>query len=259
MTTRPIIKASGLQQKFVKGDEMAVALQEATFSLTENSTTILFGASGSGKSTILNILSGILPPSSGHVEVQGQNVYEHCPDELSHYRANNIGFIHQSNYWIKSLNVIENVSVPLFFLGYSRKEAAKVAIKSLDRLGMASYAKKSPVVLSGGEQQRIAVARALVNDPPIIIADEPTGNLDTENGDMIMRLLLTTQIESKRTLIIVTHNMEYLSLADHLLKIQDGRLEDVQGDNMKIVVDKLMSEIKHRSDGLLKMKQNAKK
>lgn len=254
-----IIRAKSLQQKFRVGEEDIVALKEATFSLKANSFNIIYGASGSGKSTLLNILAGIQPPSSGSLTVQDRNIYDLSPDALAHFRANQVGFIHQSTYWIKSLNVLENISVPLFFLGYGRAKAEKLALTSLQRIGMAEYADKNPVLLSGGEQQRLAAARALANDPLFIIADEPTGNLDTESGDMIMNLLLNAQNEFRRTVILVTHNMEYLSLADHLLKIQDGVLEDIQSSDIDQVTESLMQDVRGRLNDLGKLKRHAAK
>ena len=252
-----IIRAKNLQQVFDVGDEKITALQEASFSLKANSFNIIYGASGSGKSTLLNILAGIQAPTTGSLQVQDRNIYDMSSDELAHFRANQIGFIHQSTYWIKSLNVIENISVPLFFLGYGRPKAEKLAMTSLERVGMADYAKKDPVLLSGGEQQRLAAARALANDPLFIIADEPTGNLDTESGDQIMNMLLNAQNEFRRTVILVTHNMEYLSLADHLLKIQDGVLEDIQSEDIDQVVDNLMEDVRGRLSDLGKLKKHA--
>ena len=252
-----IIRADNLQQKFKVGEEEIVALKEASFRLKANSFNIIFGASGSGKSTLLNILAGIQSPSSGSLVVQNRNIYDLSSDALAFFRANQVGFIHQRTYWIKSLNVIENISVPLFFLGYGKAKAEKMASSALERVGMEEYAMKNPVLLSGGEQQRLAAARALANDPLFIIADEPTGNLDTESGDMIMNLLLNAQNEFRRTIILVTHNMEYLSLADHLLKIQDGVLEDIQSENIGDVVDNLMKDVRGRLSDLGKLKKNA--
>ena len=254
-----MIKATGLFQQFIHGGDKTVALKEATFSVDEGTCNIVFGPSGSGKSTLLNIISGIQPPTRGTVIVGGRDIYKLGTDELARFRAKNVGFIYQTNCWVKSLNVLQNVSVPLFFLGYTKKRAEKVAIMALDRVGMREYAKKNPIFLSDGEQQRVAAARALVSNPEIIIADEPTGNLDTNSGDRIMSLLLRNQIDLNGTLIIVTHNMEYLSLADHLLRIQDGELEDIKPENMKGLIDTLIMEVQFRVKQLLKMKENVEK
>jgi ABC-type lipoprotein export system ATPase subunit len=162
--------------------------------------------------------------------------------------------VYQQNYWVSSLNVIENVAIPISFMGYSRAKAAKLAMDALQRVDMAPYAKKSPLVLSGGEQQRIAMARALVNDPEFIIADEPTGNLDTHNGDMIIALLQSCKRDLKRTIILVTHNMEYLSLADQLLHIQDGTIKQMQNDDISKTTETLITEMRARINRLAKVK-----
>jgi len=253
-----IIRAENVSQQFKTAAGDANILKNINFTIQANSFNVIFGQSGSGKTTLLNILAGIQAPYSGKLFVQGKDIYSMSSDELAHFRASRVGFIQQKNYWIKSLNVIENVSIPLHFLGYSRKDAEKAAVVALDRVGMTSYAHKSPLVLSGGEQQRIAVARAFANDPLFIIADEPTGSLDTENGDMIMRLLVNAQSEFRRTVIVVTHNMEYVALANHLLKMQDGVLEDIQGNDIRRVTDMLVSDVKDRIKELSGVRNDAK-
>ena len=249
-----IIKAKGISQEFVSGNETVTVLKKVDFEIKANSFNIIFGSSGSGKSTLLNVIAGLQRPFSGDIEIEGRSVYSMDSDELAYFRASRIGFVHQTNHWIKSLSVIENVSLPLYFLGYSREKAKKLAEVALDRVNMVSYANKSPLMLSGGEQQRIGTARALVNDPLFIIADEPTGNLDTQNGDMIMNLLINAQSEFRRTIIVVTHNMEYISLADHLLKISDRTVESIESKDVKKVTDKLMHDVKQRIDELSKTK-----
>ncbi|MCA9342810.1 ABC transporter ATP-binding protein [Candidatus Saccharibacteria bacterium] len=252
------IAVRDVQQQFNINNQQVQALKQVDFSIAINSFTLVYGPSGSGKSTLLNVLAGLQPPTNGKVTVQGQDIYSLKPDELAHFRANRVGFMHQTNHWIKSLNVIENLSVPLYFLGYSRAKAKKLAMIALERVNMAQYAEKSPLVLSGGEQQRVAMARALANDPVFIIADEPTGNLDTENGDAVMNLLLTAQKEFRRTIILVTHNMEYISLADHLLKIQDGFVEDIPSTDRSKVMKRLLHDVNQRIEHLSEVKKNAK-
>lgn len=254
-----VINVQNIQQQFTVGGEVVTALREVSFSIRANTFTIIFGPSGSGKSTLLNVLAGLQAPVTGRVIIENNDIYSMSPDELAHFRANRVGFVHQTNHWIKSLNVIENISVPLYFLGYSRSKAEKLAKIALDRVNMVAYAKKSPLLLSGGEQQRLGMARALANDPLFIIADEPTGNLDTVNGDIIMDLLLNCQTEFRRTVILVTHNMEYISLADHLLKIQDGIVEDIPSGDTQRVMSVLLQDIEDRIDHLSKVKQNAAK
>ena len=245
-----LVKATNIEQEFQVGDEIIRPLQKVSFELAENSFNIIYGPSGSGKSTMLNVLTGLQRPTRGQVLFEGKDVYALKPDELAHFRANRIGIVYQTNYWVKSLSVIDNVSMPLFFLGYSRMQAAKIAMTALDRVNMGQYAKKFPAMLSGGEQQRIATARALVNDPLFIIADEPTGSLDSKNGDMIMKLLQDCQTHLKRTVILVTHNMEYLPLADHLIHIEDGKIQETRDGNIKKTAEALLDDLKSRLNGL---------
>jgi len=248
------IKAINIVQEFKVGDELIVPLQDVSFEILENSFNIIYGPSGSGKSTLLNVLTGLQKPTGGQVLFDGRDVYALKPNELANFRANRIGIVYQTNYWVKSLSVIENVSLPLYFLGYSRLRAAKIAMIALERVEMGQYAKKSPILLSGGEQQRIATARALVNDPLFIIADEPTGSLDSKSGDMIMKLLESCQTDFNRTVILVTHNMEYLPLADNLLHIEDGQIQEMRDSSIQKTTELLLDEMKARLTSLSRSK-----
>ena len=248
-TSGLVIKATNIRQTFKVGDEEIPVLKEISFDMREKSFNIIYGPSGSGKSTLLNILTGLQAPIAGTIEILGNNMYSLSPDDLAHFRANEIGIVYQQNYWVKSLNVIENVAMPLYFSGYSRPDAKKKAKEVLALVGMEAYGKKHPALLSGGEQQRVAMARALINDPKIIIADEPTGSLDSKNGDMVMALLHKFQKEMGRTIILVTHNMEYLPFADHLLKIQDGVVtRTTDGEGIRKIASDLLKDIHARID-----------
>jgi ABC-type lipoprotein export system ATPase subunit len=253
--SRPIIKATNITQNFVIGDEVVSTLRESSFELFETSFNIIYGPSGSGKSTVINILTGLQKPTSGNVVFDDRNVYELSPDELAFFRATRFGMIYQTNYWVRSLNALENVSMPLYFLGYNTQRAAERAQFALDQVGMGAYAKKSPLLLSGGEQQRIAVARALASSPLYIFADEPTGSLDSANGDMVMNLLRSFQVENRRTIILVTHNLEYLPLADHLLHIEDGIVKELPHDSVKAKTQALLDDMKARIDRLATTKK----
>lgn len=253
-----LITATNIAQSFVVGDETIDVLKNVNFNIKANTFNILYGPSGSGKSTLLNILTGLQKPTKGSIKFSNEDVYSFKPNDLARFRAHRIGFVYQQNFWVKSLNVLENVSMPLYFLGYTRPKAAPIAMIALERVGMQSYAKKHPSFLSGGEQQRIAMARALVNDPLFIIADEPTGSLDSTNGDKIMKLLQNCRDEFRRTVILVTHNMEYLPLADHLLHIEDGHVDDMLNDDITATTNKLMDEMRSRIDRLIKARKVTK-
>ncbi len=249
-----LIKASNIYQSFGIGEDSFEVIKKVNFEIKNNTFNVIYGASGSGKSTLLNMMTGLQRPTKGAITFKGQDIYTFTPDELARFRASRIGIVYQQNYWVQSLNVLENVAMPLYFLGYSKSLAAEMAMIALERIDMQSYAKKSPTVLSGGEQQRVAVARAIVNDPMFIIADEPTGSLDTKNGDKIMNLLRKSYSESLRTIILVTHNMEYLPLADNLLHIQDGEVQNPDSASIKATTDEMISNMRARLDEFSKSK-----
>lgn len=256
---KTLIHVKDVSQKFQVGTETIQPLKNVSFDISENSFNIIYGASGSGKSTLLNVLTGLQHPSTGSVLFEDRDVYALPPDELAHFRANRIGFVYQTNYWVKSLNVIDNVAMSLYFLGYNRNKSFKIALDALERVNMGEYAKKYPVLLSGGEQQRIAMARALATDPLFLIADEPTGSLDSKNGDMIMNLLRSCQEDLKRTVILVTHNMEYLPLADKLLHIEDGTLQEMRQDSIRATTQELLHDMQERINRLARTKHHAAK
>lgn len=253
-TNKQLILAKNIAVEFKTGDEVISPLRDVSFAMADKSFNIIYGPSGSGKSTLLNVLTGLQKPTRGSVTFNDKDVYALHPDDLARFRAHDIGFVYQTNYWIKSLTVIENVSVPLYFLGYSKSAAAKIAKDALDRVSMGAYANKYPVVMSGGEQQRVAIARALAHDPSFIIADEPTGSLDSKNGDFIMGLLQEARRDLGRTIILVTHNMEYLPLADSLLHIEDGRVKEMHAESIQRTADALLGEMRDRIHKLAKAK-----
>ncbi len=250
-----LIKVTSIEQDFMVGEEALKVLHPTSFTILKKTFNIVYGPSGSGKSTLLNVLSAIQEPTAGTVEYDGRNIYSYNAEQLAYFRAKHIGVVYQQNYWVNSLNVIENVSIPLYFLGYSRAAATKLAMDALQRVDMAPFARKSPLMLSGGEQQRVAVARAIVNDPSVIITDEPTGSLDSKNGDMIMSLLRSYNEDLQRTIILVTHNMEYLPLADQLIHIQDGMCQPMANEDIRTTTETLISQMKARINSLASTKR----
>jgi len=240
-----LIKVSNLNKQFDLKSGPVKVLNDITFNVPENSFAIIFGPSGSGKTTLLNVLSGLEAPTTGTVEINKQDLYKLNADQRSYFRAQNMGIVHQINYWVKSLNVLENVAMPLYLTGHDKPSAIKIARENLQQVGMESYAYYRPSVLSGGQQQRVSMARALVASPKLILADEPTGNLDSKNGKMIMDLLVKCQTELKRTIILVTHNIEYLPLSDTQLFIMDGKLtESRKGQHLPVeIISSLESEL----------------
>ncbi len=252
-----LIRVKNLTQSFTVGEETIPVIHTTSFDIPKQSLTIIYGPSGSGKSTLLNILGALQPPTTGTVTFNGTDIYSLSADDQAYFRASELGVVYQHSYWVNSLSVLENVAIPLSFLGYQRDKAHKVAMEALYRVDMAKYAKKSPVVLSGGEQQRVSMARAIINDPQVIIADEPTGNLDTRNGDMMMALLASYKRDLKRNIILVTHNIEYLALADYLIHIHDGTIEVSEHSETTKSTEGLIDDMRARMKRLSKVKNHA--
>lgn len=186
---------------------------------------MLLGQSGSGKTTLLNIIGGMMKPTSGTVLFNGNSVYEKSPKELCAYRSENIGFIFQNFFLENAYTARENVMVPLLLnRSMTKGDRESRVTEMLQRVGLAEKMNKRPTELSGGECQRVSIARALVNNPNLIIADEPTGNLDTVNGDSVINLL-REQVKNRKTVLLVTHNERYLSYADVVFRICDGAIK----------------------------------
>lgn len=201
-------------------------LHDINFSVSKGSLTILHGPSGSGKTTILNSLIGLEPPTSGSVHIDGTDMYALGADKRAQFRGANIGMVYQDNYWVGSLTVEENVALPLLLIGWKKEKAMWLARQSIIRVGLEKFAGYSPLVLSGGQQQRISFARATVVRPKILVADEPTGNLDSISGQLIIRLLQDFNRSYGATVILVTHNEEFLPIADKIISIKDGALDE---------------------------------
>lgn len=224
----PIVEFTNVSKVFKTVVSEVAVLQDINFSISKGSFTILHGPSGSGKTTVLNTLIGLEPPSRGEVVVNNQRVYSLSADDRAHFRANTIGMVHQDNYWVNSLSVIENVALPLSLAGWNKTKAHLLAQQSIARVGLDKYAHYNPTVLSGGQQQRISFARATVIQPKLLVADEPTGNLDSLSGQLIIKLLQDFNQTHNTTVILVTHNNDLLSICDNLISIRDGRVESVQ-------------------------------
>lgn len=245
-----LVKFENVNKSFLTQEGNVSILKNINFEIKKNTFTILFGPSGSGKTTILNIILGLLPPSSGKVKLLDQDLYKMNQNERAKFRAQHFGSVYQTNDWIGSLDVIENIALPLYLTGMDKNSAIKQAMDSLKRVGFEKYANYSPRVLSIGQQQQISLARATVTIPLLLLADEPTGNLDSKNGDRIMQLITSYKNEHNSTIILVTHNAEYLPLSDHRLFIADGVVTEDEGG--------YMSKINDRFDNKVEMAKEAK-
>lgn len=199
-------------------------LRSVNIEIESNKISVIVGASGAGKSTLLHIMGGLDRPDSGEVFFNDQNIFDLSDDKLARFRNKNIGFVFQFHHLLPEFTALENVSIPGMITGKSLTAASKTAIELLEAVGMKERTNHKPAELSGGEQQRVAVARALANNPDIILADEPTGNLDSENSEAVHRILIDLRDKMGKTFVIVTHNPGLVSLADRVYEMKDGKI-----------------------------------
>lgn len=208
------------------GSQDVHALAGVDLEIERGSFWAISGTSGSGKSTMLNLLGCLDRPTKGNYALEGTSVHTLSDDELSDIRLQHLGFVFQSFHLIPQLTVQENIELPLFYQGIDRQIAAKKSKEIADRVGLGDRLIHRPTELSGGQQQRVAIARALANDPSVLLADEPTGNLDTATGDSIMELLCDLHDQGK-TILMVTHEPEIASYAQYQLVMRDGLIESI--------------------------------
>ena len=217
------IDARDLVKKYGSGEATVTAVGGVSLGIDAGEFVAIMGESGSGKSTLLSMLGGLNSPTSGRLFVDGVDVYGLTSDERADFRRKSIGFVFQNFHLLPYLTLAENAMLPLAIVNMSNKEKLSIAVDALSRVGLSSKANRLPSQISGGEQERVAIARAIVNRPPIILADEPTGNLDTRTGAEVMKLLATLNREGI-TVIMVTHSNEYAHYARSLIRLSDGRL-----------------------------------
>jgi len=227
-----IIEIKGLKREFAVGSEIVKALKGIDVSVMKNEYLAMMGPSGSGKSTLMNLLGCLDTPTAGAYNLNGTNVSSLKDDDLAEIRNKEIGFIFQTFNLLPRLTALENVSLPLVYAGYNSEDRKIKAQDVLKKVGLRDRMDHRPNQLSGGQRQRVAVARALVNDPSIILADEPTGNLDSKTSLDIMRLFEEIH-EMGNTLIVVTHEEEVASHAHRILRLRDGMVEsDLKNENI---------------------------
>jgi putative ABC transport system ATP-binding protein len=224
----PLIRLQRVSKAYEEVGRERIVLREVSADFAPGACIVLVGKSGSGKCTLLNLVSGIDLPSSGQIEVAGESITRMSERERTLFRRRQIGFIFQFYNLVPTLTVLENLLLPLELNGRTSRADREHALNLLDQVGLADRRDTAPDRLSGGEQQRIAVARALAHDPPLVLADEPTGNLDSETSRQVLDLLDTLTRRAGKSLLMVTHSPEVIGLADHVFRITDGSLVEVR-------------------------------
>jgi putative ABC transport system ATP-binding protein len=219
------ITANQVVKEFGEGDARVAAVQGIDLSIEQAGFISIMGESGAGKSTLLSMLGGLLSPTRGEILIEGINIYALKRDKLADFRREFMGFIFQSFQLVPYLNVLENVQLPLAVTHHSEANKRSLASSALERVGLKDKGHRLPNQLSGGEQERVAIARAVVNEPPILFADEPTGNLDSKNSSEVMNLLKKLNSEGQ-TIVMVTHSRRNAEYADRIIEVADGRLKE---------------------------------
>ena len=221
-----ILRTENLCKYYGEGDNQVKAVQNTEIEIKRGEFVAIIGKSGSGKSTLLHLLGGLDYPTCGKVFIKGQDIFNMSEDELAVFRRQKIGFVFQAFNLVSSINVYENVVLPLGLDGKEPNE--KYVNDILKTLGIEEKVNNLPSTLSGGQQQRVAIARALASKPDIVLADEPTGNLDTKTGEEVISMLKLSAEKYGQTLVIITHNEEIAQLADRILIIEDGKVAELK-------------------------------
>lgn len=223
-----IIRIRDVKKIYQMGSESIRAIDGVSLNIRKGEVCCLFGKSGSGKSTLLNLIAGLEKPTEGKILFHKKHIERMDEDQLANFRRQYVGFVFQSYNLLPTLTALENVTLPLIFKGVPVKERNERAMEMLKAVGLEERAKHKPFEMSGGQQQRVSIARAFVNEPPVVFADEPTGNLDTKTTYEMMDLITGMAKKNNQTLVIVTHDLELAEYADRIVVLQDGKIEKIQ-------------------------------
>lgn len=227
-----LLEVNGLFKSYTMGTETVQVLKNVDLEIVKGTTTALVGASGAGKSTLLHILGALDRPSSGSVVYKGQELFSRSDRELADFRSKNIGFVFQFHHLLSDFSALENVMMPALIARIERRRADQLARTLLDEVGLGHRLHHRPGELSGGEQQRVAIARALVMGPELLLADEPTGNLDAKTSDTIYKLLMQVQKQTGISMVIVTHNERIASGMESVVRLLDGLIQPCASEEM---------------------------
>jgi putative ABC transport system ATP-binding protein len=220
-----MLKVKDIKRQFKSGDTIVVAVNNVSLEVSEGKFVSIIGRSGSGKSTLLSLMGALDKPTSGSIEIDNQDITKLSDHDLIKYRCEKIGFVFQSYNLVPNLTAVENVMLPMEFDGVAKRERKSRAQKMLDQVGLtADKQNRKPGRLSGGEQQRVAIARALANKPKLVLADEPTGNLDSQTGKMIFDLMHGLAKSENTTIVVVTHDLSIAGKTDQTFQLIDGKL-----------------------------------
>jgi putative ABC transport system ATP-binding protein len=222
-----LIEINNVKKQYTSGDDVVEALRGVDISIETGEFITIMGQSGSGKSTLLSVLGGMNHPTAGEVEMAGVKLYQLPGEKLADFRAQNLGFVFQSFHLIPYLTAIENVMLPLAIVRMSAPAKKTAARRALERVGLGAKVDRLPNQLSGGEQERVAIARAIVNNPHILLADEPTGNLDSKTSEEVMALFRELN-DAGQTVVMVTHNPENGAYSDRTINLKDGMVVEAQ-------------------------------
>ena len=226
---RVFLECTDVVKQYKQYDSVVTAVNRATFSVLENEFVAIIGASGSGKSTLLHLCAGLDRPNAGKIRIAGQEITRLGADALGRFRGQNIGMVFQNHNLLPQFTAMENILLPTLMCGKSTEQCEGTFRALISALGIADRLHHLPSELSGGQQQRVAIARALINSPKVVLADEPTGNLDRRNADEVLELLLSTRAALNQTLIMVTHDMSIAERADRIFCMENGELAPYKG------------------------------
>ena len=233
---KQVIDIRNLRKVYRMGEERIVAVNNISLSITQGEICCLLGKSGSGKSTLLNLVAGLEKPTKGEIIFNNQHIERMNENQLANFRQKYVGFVFQSYNLLPTLTALENVTLPLIFQKMPKKAREKQAMEMLKAVGLENRAHHKPGEMSGGQQQRVSIARAFINNPQVVFADEPTGNLDTKTTYEMMDLITGLAKKNNQTLVIVTHDLEISDYCDRIIHLSDGKIERIETEHRKRAV-----------------------